>query len=165
MSALTQLTCLKLSNNAFSETPTCLSKLTALQCLHFAANLLQSADMLSHVLGKLTGLTKLILQQCDLDVVPTSLAALSEMRWLCLSRNNLDCLPKKMPWGKLQVLHLRANEFRAVPCTPLRAARQLVHLDCGDNFPLQVIAFRSKQGNYDACCFLMQHIGACISTS
>lgn len=155
LSAMTNLTCLKLSKNAFSDAPASLSKLTALQCFHFAANMLDSTDTLSRVLGNMTGLTKLILQHCNMEAIPDSLADLSELQWLCLSRNNLSRLPKKMPWGKLQVLHLRGNEFRAVPCIQLRAARQLVHVDCGDNFPLQVNAETSHCTNDTICTCLM----------
>ena len=138
LSALSHLTCLKLSSNGFSTTPLGLSTLTALKRFHFAANLLESADSLSCVLGSLTGLTKLILQQCSLKAVPDGLAALPDLQWLCLSRNYVQAVPKNMPWRNLQVLHLRGNELSLVPCAALQQARQLVHLDCGDNFPLQV---------------------------
>ena len=119
--------------------PTYLSSVTALQSLHIAAN--NIGDGSSACLSHLTALTKLVMQQCKLSVVPESLAALSRLKWLCLSRNRLGSIPEGLPWQQLEVLHLRGNELRCVPCESLSKAVSLEVLDCGENQPLQVTFF------------------------
>ena len=78
------------------------------------------------------------MQQCNLSVVPESLAALSRLKWLCLSRNRLGSIPEGLPWQQLEVLHLRVNELKCVPCDVLYGAVALEMVDCGENQPLQV---------------------------
>lgn len=130
------LTSVKLSGNYYSSVPAFLSTATNLQCLHIANNSISSGS--TTCLAALTALSKLVMQQCALDTLPDSLAALSNLQWLCLSRNNLHSIPDGLPWGKLTLLHLRGNELGAVPCSALAGATQLQVVDCGDNFPLQV---------------------------
>ena len=89
-------------------------------------------------LSLLTALTKLVMQQCNLTAVPRSLAALSRLKWLCLSRNRLESVPEGLPWQHLELLHLRGNQLKCVPCDALSKAVQLETVDCGDNLPLQV---------------------------
>ena len=132
----TSLTCIKLSSNYYSSVPAFLSSVTALQRLHMAANLISSST--TGCLSCLTGLTKLVMQQCKLDTIPDSFAALSNLQWLCLSRNNLGSIPDGLPWGKLVLLHLRDNALKAVPCSALAGALQLQAVDCGDNILLEV---------------------------
>lgn len=131
-----KLTSVRLSGNFYSTVPTYLSSVTALQSLHIANNAIGSGctSCLSH----LTALTKLVMQQCNLTAVPQSLAALSRLKWLCLSRNRLESVPEGLPWQHLELLHLRGNALKCVPCDALSKAVQLVTVDCGDNLPLQV---------------------------
>lgn len=133
----TNLTSIKLSGNFFSSFPAFLSSATSLQCLHLANNQIGSSGNTAG-LATLTALTKLVMQQCGLHTVPDSFAALSNLQWLCLSRNSLSSIPDGLPWGKLTLLHLRGNELRAVPCAALAGSAQLQVVDCGDNPPLQV---------------------------
>lgn len=46
---------------------------------------------------------------------------------------------QKHALGKAAGAASEGQELRAVPCAALSSAGELVHLDCGDNFPLQVI--------------------------
>lgn len=130
------LTSVKLSGNYYTSVPAFLSSATTLQCLHIANNSISSGT--TACLAALTALTKLVMQQCALDTVPDSFAALSNLQWLCLSRNNLGSIPDGLPWGRLTLLHLRGNQLRAVPCSALASATQLQVIDCGENVPLQV---------------------------
>ena len=130
------LTSVKLSGNYYTSVPAFLSAATILQCLHIANNSISSGT--TSCLAALTALTKLVMQQCALETIPNSFAALSNLQWLCLSRNNLDSIPDGLPWGKLSLLHLRGNQLRAVPCSALAGATQLQLVDCGENAPLQV---------------------------
>ncbi|KAL3143775.1 hypothetical protein ABBQ32_003604 [Trebouxia sp. C0010 RCD-2024] len=133
----TNLTSIKLSGNYFASVPAFLSSATALRCLHLANNHIGSSGNTA-CLAALTALTKLVMQQCGLNTVPDSFAALSNLQWLCMSRNSLSSIPDGLPWGKLTLLHLRGNELGAVPCSALASAAQLHIVDCGENPPLQV---------------------------
>ncbi|KAL3144805.1 hypothetical protein ABBQ38_001914 [Trebouxia sp. C0009 RCD-2024] len=136
-SRLHNLTSIKLSGNFFSSVPAFLSSATALQCLHLANNHIGSSGNTA-CLAALTALTKLVMQQCGLNTVPDSFAALSNLQWLCMSRNSLSSIPDGLPWGKLTLLHVRGNELGAVPCSALASAAQLQIVDCGENPSLQV---------------------------
>lgn len=135
MQGCSSLTSLRLSGNHYSSVPAFLSSVTALQCLHMANNNISSGT--TACLSSLTALTKLVMQQCNLETVPASFAALSNLEWLCLSRNDLSSISDGLPWGKLKLLHLRGNELKAVPCSALAGATQLQTIDCGDNLPLE----------------------------
>ena len=153
------LTSVKLSGNHYSSVPTFLSSVTTLKCLHMANNDISSG--LTACLTHLTGLTKLVMQQCQLHTIPDSFAALSNLQWLCLSRNRLSSLPDRLPWRKLTLLHLRGNELGSVPCSALSGATHLQSVDCGDNFPLQVSQkLRIAPCTQDAVCYW--HIKACL---
>ena len=89
------------------------------------------------------------MQQCNLETVPDSFAALSNLQWLCLIRNYLSSVPDGLPWGKLTLLHLRGNKLEAVPCSALASGAQLQIIDCGDNAPLQV----TSQMLFQTRCF------------
>ena len=130
------LTSVSLSGNYYTSVPVFLSAATTLQCLHIANNSISSGT--TSCLAALTALTKLVMQQCALETIPDSFAALSNLQWLCLSRNNVGSIPDGLPWSKLALLHLRGNQLRAVPCSALAGATQLQVVDCGENIPLQV---------------------------
>ncbi len=144
-----KLTSIRLSGNHYSHVPAYLSCVTALQSLHIANNSIGtgSTSCLSH----LTALTKLVMQQCNLRAVPDSLAALSRLQWLCLSRNHLERVPVGLPWHHLELLHLRGNDLRSLPCDALSKAVQLQTLDCGDNLPLQVSSLPDGLFTGSAC--------------
>ncbi len=132
-----KLTSIRLSGNYYSAVPTYLSSVTALQSLHIANNAAIGSGCTA-CLSHLTALTKLVMQQCNLTAVPQSLAALSRLKWLCLSRNMLESVPEGLPWQHLELLHLRGNQLTCVPCDALSTAVQLETVDCGENLPLQV---------------------------
>ncbi len=132
-----KLTSIRLSGNFYSAVPIYLSSVTALQSLHIANNAAIGSGCTA-CLSLLTALTKLVMQQCNLSAVPQSLTALSRLKWLCLSRNRLESVPEGLPWQHLELLHLRGNQLKCVPCDALSKAVQLETVDCGDNLPLQV---------------------------
>ena len=154
-----KLTSIRLSGNYYSAVPTYLSSATALQSLHIANNIFGSGC--TACLSHLTALTKLVMQQCNLTAVPQSLAALSRLKWLCLSRNRLESVPEGLPWQHLELLHLRGNQLKCVPCDALSKAVQLETVDCGGNLPLQV---RGLLCPNSACHFSLASSGAVTET-
>ncbi len=160
-----KLTSIRLSGNYYSAVPTYLSSVTALQSLHIANNAIGSGC--TACLSHLTALTKLVMQQCNLNAVPQSLAPLSRLKWLCLSRNRLESVPEDLPWQHLELLHLRGNELKCVPCVALSKAVRLETVDCGDNLPLQVRGLLCPKSSCHSClsssCALTEAHFACCS--
>uniref|UniRef100_A0A8C5MUW6 P53-induced death domain-containing protein 1 n=1 Tax=Leptobrachium leishanense TaxID=445787 RepID=A0A8C5MUW6_9ANUR len=112
---LTKLTFLDLSNNSFTELPSCITSLTLLSVLDLCYNRLQA---LPEELGKLENLTRLYVMSNQLTEIPQSIKQLRKLDRLNLSENKLESLPQEI--GCLQrctELDLSGNCLTKLPET------------------------------------------------